>query len=54
VVALLSVFSLKDIVRRLIDSGTGGSRLIDQKFLEPEEVRASVLFGLAISRPVAL
>ena len=47
VVALLSVFSLKDIVGRLIDGDTGGARLIDQKFLEPKVLRESVLFGLA-------
>lgn len=47
VVALLSVFSLKAIVGVLIDGDTGGSPLIDQKFLEPEVLRKSVLFGLA-------
>jgi hypothetical protein len=47
VVALLSVFSLKDIVAKLIDGSTGSSRLIDQKFLEPGALKESVLFGLA-------
>jgi hypothetical protein len=47
VVALLSIFSLKDIVGQLIDGATRGSRLIDQKFLTSEKLRQSVLFGLA-------
>jgi hypothetical protein len=47
VVALLSVFSLKDIVGKLIDGSTGNARLIDQKFLTPDALRNSVLFGLA-------
>jgi len=47
VVALLSVFSLKDLVAKLIDGSTGASRLIDQKFLQPEALKSSVLFGLA-------
>jgi hypothetical protein len=47
IVALLSVFSLKDIVAKLIDGSTGSSRLIDQKFLEPGALKQSVLFGLA-------
>ena len=47
VVALLSVFSLKDLVAKLIDASQGASRLIDQKFLEPDALRNSVLFGLA-------
>jgi hypothetical protein len=47
IVALLSVFSLKDIVAKLIDGSTGSSRLIDQKFLEPDRLKDSVLFGLA-------
>ncbi len=47
IVALLSVFSLKDIVAKLIDGSTGSSRLIDQKFLEPGALKESVLFGLA-------
>ncbi|QWG16711.1 hypothetical protein KMZ68_17125 [Bradyrhizobium sediminis] len=47
VVALLSVFSLKDLVEKLIDGSTGAARLIDQKFLEPEALKESVLFGLA-------
>jgi hypothetical protein len=46
IVALLSVFSLKDIVGALLDAG-GKSRLIDQKFLTPEALKKSVLFGLA-------
>jgi hypothetical protein len=47
VIALLSVFSLKDLVAKLIDGSTGASRLIDQKFLQPEALKFSVLFGLA-------
>jgi hypothetical protein len=47
VVALLSVFSLKDIVGKLIDGSTGNARLIDQKFLTPDALRNSFLFGLA-------
>lgn len=47
VVALLSVFSLKDLVTKLIDGSTGAARLIDQKFLELEALKESVLFGLA-------
>ena len=47
IVALLSVFSLKDLVAKLIDGSTGAARLIDQKFLEPDALRESVLFGLA-------
>lgn len=47
VVALLSVFSLKDVVAKLIDGSTGSSRLIDQRFLEPDSLKQSVLFGLA-------
>jgi hypothetical protein len=47
VVALLSVFSLKDLVAKLIDGSTGAARLIDQKFLEPKALKDSVLFGLA-------
>jgi len=46
IVALLSVFSLKDIVGTLLDAG-GKSPLIDQKFLTPEALKRSVLFGLA-------
>jgi hypothetical protein len=47
IVALLSVFSLKDIVGKLIDGSTGSSRLIDEKFLTADALRDSVLFGLA-------
>lgn len=47
VVALLSVFSLKDIVGKLVDGATRGSQLIDQKFLERDKLKKSVLFGLA-------
>jgi hypothetical protein len=47
VVALLSVFSLKDLVAKLIDGSTGAARLIDQKFLEPDALKDSVLLGLA-------
>ena len=46
IVALLSVFSLKDIVGTLLDAG-GRSRLIDEKFLIPKALKTSVLFGLA-------
>jgi hypothetical protein len=46
IIALLSVFSLKDVVGTLLDAG-GKSQLIDQKFLTPEALRESVLFGLA-------
>jgi hypothetical protein len=47
IVALLSVFSLKDIVASLLGAGGRSSRLIDQKFLTPKALRSSVLFGLA-------
>jgi hypothetical protein len=47
IVALLSVFSLKDIVGTLLDQG-GRAKLIDQKFLTPEALKKSVLLGLAI------
>jgi len=55
VVALLSVFALKDVVRAALDHGdaagaaaAGSSgRLIASKFLTPERLRRSILFGLA-------
>jgi hypothetical protein len=47
IVALLSVFSLRDIVGTLLDAG-GRSKLIDQKFLTPNALKKSVLFGLAV------
>lgn len=46
IIALLSIFSLKDIVATLLDAG-GKSRLIDQRFLTPDKLKESVLFGLA-------
>ncbi|MGE5162751.1 MAG: hypothetical protein ACM3IH_01855 [Sphingobacteriales bacterium] len=46
IVALLSIFALKDVVATLLDSG-GRSHLIDQKFLTPQALKQSVLFGLA-------
>jgi hypothetical protein len=47
IVALLSVFSLKDVVGKLIDGSSGRSALIDDKFLTAEALRDSVLLGLA-------
>jgi hypothetical protein len=47
VVALLSVFSLKDVVGKLLDMGTGAAKLVDEKFLSAEAIRKSVLLGLA-------
>jgi hypothetical protein len=54
VVALLSVFSLRDVTRLLLDrdakkrAGTRASRrLIDRKHLTAEALRQSLLFGLA-------
>lgn len=46
VVALLSVFSLKDIVGAVLD-GKPGDRLIDAKFLTPDALVDSALLGLA-------
>lgn len=47
IVALLSVFSLKEIVGALLDGTAGGRRLIDSKALTREKLKESVLFGLA-------
>jgi hypothetical protein len=47
IVALLSIFSLKDVVSKLLDIGAGASKLIDQKYLGAEAIRESVLLGLA-------
>jgi len=48
VVALLSVFSLRDIIGALIDLGPGGGgKLIDQKHLTRQALQQSVLLGLA-------
>ncbi len=44
IVALLSVFSLKDIVGTLLDAG-GRSQLIDQKFLTAEALRSRCCSG---------
>lgn len=46
VVALLSVFSLQEVVATLLDAG-GKSQLIDQKFLTQDALKKSILFGLA-------
>ena len=48
VVALLSVFSLTDVVSMLLGPSTSRqSKLIEQKYLSPEQLRKSVLLGLA-------
>lgn len=47
VVALLSVFSLPDVVGTLLDLNAGGGALIDQRHLDGESLKQSVLFGLA-------
>jgi hypothetical protein len=47
VVALLSIFSLKDVVGKLIDGSTGASRLVGERFLKLDALKHSVLFGLA-------
>lgn len=47
VVALLSVFSLKDIVGQLLDMSTGAAKLVDEKHLSAKAIRKSVLLGLA-------
>jgi hypothetical protein len=46
IVALLSVFSLKDVVGALLARRTRG-KMIDSKLLTEKELRKSVLFGLA-------
>src|SRR5262245_40759939 len=47
IVALLSLFSLPDVVGALLDLKTGGSKLIAPKYLEREALQRSVLLGLA-------
>lgn len=47
VVALLSVFSLKDIVAALLDKSLGRSRLVGERQLTRDNLKDSVLFGLA-------
>jgi hypothetical protein len=48
IVALLSIFSLEDVVGALLDRGAGGKgKLIEAKYLTREKLRASVLLGLA-------
>lgn len=47
VVALLSVFSLSNIVSRLLDSDSKDKELIDPDELKPDKLRDSVLFGMA-------
>lgn len=47
VVALLSVFSLKDIVGQLLDMSTGAAKLVDERHLSAKAIRKSVLLGLA-------
>ncbi len=48
VVALLSVFSLPEIIGELLDrTPKASANTIDEKFLKPEALRQSALFGLA-------
>jgi hypothetical protein len=47
VVALLSVFSLKDIVAALLDRKAGAGKLISNDALKRDELTRTVLFGLA-------
>jgi hypothetical protein len=47
VIALLSVFSLPDVVAALLDKKAGQGKLIDEKYLERKALMESVLFGLA-------
>jgi hypothetical protein len=47
VVALLSVFSLRDVVGALLDLRAGGGKLIEGKYLTRDALRQSVLLGLA-------
>lgn len=48
VVALLSVFSLPDVVGTLLDRKAGGrGTLISKELLEPDALKSSVLLGLA-------
>ncbi|HUL06285.1 MAG TPA: hypothetical protein VLV76_08130 [Candidatus Acidoferrum sp.] len=48
VVALLSVFSLREVVEAMLDLGAArGSKLIDERFLSREKLKDSVLLGLA-------
>ena len=47
IVALLSIFSLKDVVGTLIDLGTGGGKLVSEKKLDRTNIMESALLGLA-------
>lgn len=47
IVALLSVFSLKDVVGALLDKRFSHSRLISERHLTREQLKTSVLLGLA-------
>jgi len=48
VVALLSLFSLQDVVRALLDMGRGGrGPTIHKRYLTREALQTSVLFGMA-------
>jgi hypothetical protein len=47
VIALLSVFSLKDVVGALLGRGLGNKRLISEARLERDALKKSVLLGLA-------
>ncbi|HEY5724048.1 MAG TPA: hypothetical protein VIT45_17195 [Allosphingosinicella sp.] len=47
VVAMLSIFSLRDVVEGLLDIATQGEDLIDPAFLTAEALKDSTLLGLA-------
>jgi hypothetical protein len=47
IVALLSMFSLPDLVGKLLDRNSGGSRLISKRHLTRDALKKSVLLGLA-------
>lgn len=47
IVALLSVFSVPEVVGAMIDRGAGSGKLIEQKFLTREALKESALLGLA-------
>jgi hypothetical protein len=53
VVALLSVFALRDVVKAVLDRGLrqaappGGGRLVHQRSVHPDALRQSLLLGLA-------